>query len=95
MSVVCFLPFSPVYDEMGDMQILGKGMKDKNVACDAISFGDPARNKQKLFETLIATADNNGNCNHLHVPPGSSVCDALRRSQIIRSAVQQARYFKA
>ncbi|GKE05018.1 dehydroascorbate reductase 2 [Tanacetum coccineum] len=72
----------PVYEEMGEVQILGKAMKDRNVACDVISFGDPAINKQQLFKTLIDAADNNGNCNLLHVPSDSSVHDALLRSHV-------------
>nr|GEU91764.1 dehydroascorbate reductase 2 [Tanacetum cinerariifolium] len=75
-----------VFAEMGDVQKLGKAMKDMNVACDVISFGDPARNKQQLFKTLIDVADNNGNCNLLYVPPDSTVRDALLRSQIIQSS---------
>ncbi|GKD64365.1 dehydroascorbate reductase 2, partial [Tanacetum coccineum] len=74
----------PVYEEMDEVQILGKAMKDRNVACDVISFGDPAINKQQLFKTLIDAADNNRNCNLLYVPPNFTVEDALFRSQIIQ-----------
>ncbi|PWA79443.1 26S proteasome non-ATPase regulatory subunit 4 [Artemisia annua] len=77
----------PVYDEKDDVQMFGEVLKERNVACDAISFGDPKRNKQELFDILVAAADNNGNCNVLHVPPESSVRDALLRSQIIQSCL--------
>ncbi|PWA88388.1 hypothetical protein CTI12_AA120680 [Artemisia annua] len=75
----------PVYDDKDDVQMLGEALKERNIACDAISFGDPARNKQELFDILVAAADNNGNCNVLHIPPKSSVRDALWRSQIIQT----------
>nr|GEX86195.1 dehydroascorbate reductase 2 [Tanacetum cinerariifolium] len=74
----------PVYEEMRQVQILGKAMKDRNVACDVISFGDPAINKQQLFKPLIDVADNNRNCNLLYVPPNFTVEDALFSSQIIQ-----------
>nr|GFD10739.1 dehydroascorbate reductase 2 [Tanacetum cinerariifolium] len=79
----------PVHYEKDYMKELGQAMKEKNVACDAISFGHssgrPAKNKKELFDTLIAAADNNGNCNHVHVPPNSTVVATLWRSQIIQS----------
>nr|GEU66403.1 callose synthase 9 [Tanacetum cinerariifolium] len=60
--------------------MLGEVLKERNIAFDAMCFGDPAENKQELFLTLIALADNNNNCNLLHVPHGSSlVHDALLR----------------
>nr|GEV90303.1 dehydroascorbate reductase 2 [Tanacetum cinerariifolium] len=74
----------PVYEEMHQVRILGKAMKDKNVACDVISFGDPTLNKQQLFKPLIDAADNNRNCNLLYVPPNFTVEDALFSSQIIQ-----------
>ncbi|PWA75122.1 dehydroascorbate reductase 2 [Artemisia annua] len=58
-------------------------MKENNVACDVISFGDPYMDKRDLFEALIRSADKDGNCNVCHVPPESSVPEALSRSQII------------
>ncbi|GJX96356.1 dehydroascorbate reductase 2 [Tanacetum coccineum] len=61
------------------------GHLPKRIGVFAEGFGDPAENKHELFDTLIAVADKNGNCNVLHVPPESSVCDSLLRSQIIRS----------
>ncbi|GJZ14365.1 dehydroascorbate reductase 2, partial [Tanacetum coccineum] len=73
-----------VYEEMDEVQSLGEAMKDRNVACDVISFGDPAINKQKLFKTLIDAADNNRNCNLLYVPPNFTVEDGLFSSQIIQ-----------
>ena len=68
---------------MKGVRSLGKVLKERNIACDAISFGDPASNKKELFDTLIDVADNNGNCNLLHVPPASTVLDALSRFIII------------
>ncbi|GJW60875.1 dehydroascorbate reductase 2 [Tanacetum coccineum] len=67
----------PVYYEKDDMKEFGQEFKEKNVACDAISFGHPARNKKELFDTLIAAADNYGNCNLVHVQPNSTVLAAL------------------
>ncbi|GJU32090.1 dehydroascorbate reductase 2, partial [Tanacetum coccineum] len=61
-----------VYDTKDGVQMLGEVLKERNIACDAICFGDPVKNKHELFHTLIALVDNNGNCNLLHVPPGSS-----------------------
>lgn len=76
---VCFLPFSPVFEEPNDLQSLGKALKDNNVGFDAIAFGDPEEDKKELFETVISVAENNGNCNLLYIPPGSSVREALSR----------------
>ncbi|GJU17381.1 hypothetical protein Tco_1145347 [Tanacetum coccineum] len=59
------------------------GHLPKRIVVFAGGFGDPAENKHELFDTLIAVADKNGNCNVLHVPPESSVCDSLLRSLII------------
>ncbi|GKE05698.1 dehydroascorbate reductase 2 [Tanacetum coccineum] len=57
---------------------------NRNVGCDVISFGDPYIQKRQLFDTLIKITDNNnGNCNVCHVPPESSVFEALSRSEII------------
>ena len=58
-------------------------MKDNNVACDVISFGDPYMDKRDLFEALIRSADKDGNCNICHVPPESSVPEALSRFNIL------------
>jgi glutathione S-transferase len=60
--------------------MLATALKDLNVACDVISFGNPYMDKRKFFDTF---ANDNGNCNVCHVPPESSVCEALSRSQII------------
>ncbi|GKF14234.1 dehydroascorbate reductase 2, partial [Tanacetum coccineum] len=75
----------PLYYDKDAMEDLGQALKEKNVACDAISFGHPARNKKELFDTLIAAADNYGNCNLVHVQPNSTVLAALFSSQIIQS----------
>ncbi|GJR68991.1 dehydroascorbate reductase 2 [Tanacetum coccineum] len=75
----------PIYYEKDDMKEFGQAFKEKNVACDAISFGHPARNKKELFDTLIAAADNYGNCNLVHVQPNSTVLAALFSSQIFQS----------
>ncbi|GJS95915.1 dehydroascorbate reductase 2, partial [Tanacetum coccineum] len=73
-----------VYDIKDGMHMLGEVLKERNIACEAICFGDPAENKQEFFHTLIALEDNNGNCNHLHVPHGSSsVHDTLLRTMFI------------
>ncbi|PWA95816.1 dehydroascorbate reductase 2 [Artemisia annua] len=61
-------------------RILATQLKDLNVACDVISFGDPYLDKKEFFDTF---ADHHGNCNVCYVPPESSVCEALSRSQII------------
>ncbi|GJV17223.1 dehydroascorbate reductase 2 [Tanacetum coccineum] len=64
-------------------QVLGTELKSLNVACDVINFGNPYKGKREFFDTLIRFADNNGNCNVCHVPPESSVRDAL--SSIVSS----------
>lgn len=79
MCVRCFLAFSPVLQQKHDMEALGKVMKERNLACDVVNFGDQSANKKELFDTLIAAADNNGNCHILHVEPGCSVRRALSR----------------
>nr|GEV52794.1 dehydroascorbate reductase 2 [Tanacetum cinerariifolium] len=60
---------------------LGKDMQ-KRIVFFAGGFGDSYMNKRLFFDTLIRFADNDGNCNICHVPPESSVCQALYRSQI-------------
>ncbi|GKA80413.1 ribonuclease H-like domain-containing protein [Tanacetum coccineum] len=40
-----------------DVQLLGEAMKERNLACDAISFGGPSANKKELFDTLCDNHD--------------------------------------
>ncbi|GJR85462.1 26S proteasome non-ATPase regulatory subunit 4 [Tanacetum coccineum] len=56
-----------------EIKALGKVMKGRNLACDAVNFGDQSENKKELLDTLIVAADNNGNCHILHVEPKCSV----------------------
>ncbi|GKE37709.1 hypothetical protein Tco_1461114, partial [Tanacetum coccineum] len=61
--------------------VIEEVLKERNIACDAICFGDPADNKQELFLTLIAF-------NLLHVPPGSSsVHDVLLRQVFVENSI--------
>lgn len=64
-------------------EALGKMMKERNLACDAVTFGDQSANKKEIFDTLVAAADNNGNCHILHVEPPCSVRRALSSRFII------------
>nr|GEU36981.1 hypothetical protein [Tanacetum cinerariifolium] len=73
----------PLYCPLPKAHMLGKVIKDNNVACDVISFGDPYMEKRLFFDTLIRLVDNDGNSNVCHVPPESSVRQALYRSQIL------------
>ncbi|GKD41678.1 hypothetical protein Tco_1261885 [Tanacetum coccineum] len=54
------------------------------LASDVITFGNPYYKKRKVFDCFIQSANNKGNdCNICHVPPESSISEALSRSQII------------
>ncbi|PWA65710.1 dehydroascorbate reductase 2 [Artemisia annua] len=76
-------PLSPLYQPLvEEAGLLGTEMKDEDVACDVISFGDPYMNKRQFFYKLVRSADKDGNCNICHVPPESSLLEALSRSQI-------------
>ncbi|GJX88356.1 dehydroascorbate reductase 2, partial [Tanacetum coccineum] len=77
---IVFFAGGEVCHPLVDAQVLGTQMKLLDQACDVISFGDPYMGKRKFFDTLIRFADNNGNCNICHVPPESSVLEAISRS---------------
>ncbi|GJS97014.1 dehydroascorbate reductase 2 [Tanacetum coccineum] len=79
---IVFFAGGTLYCSLPTAHLLGKQMKDSNVACDVISFGDPYMEKRLFFDTLIRLADNDGNCNICHVPPELSARQALYRSQI-------------
>ncbi|PWA96357.1 hypothetical protein CTI12_AA039470 [Artemisia annua] len=51
-----------------------------------IHLTHPDRN---LYNIMRVINDINGNCNHVHVPPKSSICAALSRSKIFQSGSKQ------
>ncbi|GJT96249.1 dehydroascorbate reductase 2 [Tanacetum coccineum] len=81
---IVFFAGGPLYCPLDEGEDLARALMNRNVACDAISFGDPNMKKRELFDTLIKITDNShGNCNVCHVPPESSIPEALSRSEII------------
>nr|GEW33280.1 hypothetical protein [Tanacetum cinerariifolium] len=80
---IVFFAGGSLYCPKGDARMLGETIKEINAACDVITFGNPYYKKRKLFDGFIQSANNKGNCNICHVPPESSIFEALSRSQII------------
>ncbi|GKB40003.1 dehydroascorbate reductase 2 [Tanacetum coccineum] len=80
---IVFFVGCSLYFLMDHVREIGRIFKDLNLACDVITFGDPYYQKSKLFECLIESANNKGNCNICVVPPESSISEALCSSQII------------
>ncbi|GKB03799.1 hypothetical protein Tco_0831942 [Tanacetum coccineum] len=71
-----------------EVEALGKVMKERNLACDAVNFGDQSANKKEIFNTLIVAMDNNGNWHILHIKHPCPIGHALSRSPVIHQVVE-------
>ncbi|GKB13368.1 hypothetical protein Tco_0847291 [Tanacetum coccineum] len=85
---VCGRVSGVVVQQKHEVEALGKVMKERNLACDAVNFGDQSANKKELFDTLIAAMDNNGNWHILHIKHPCPIGHALSRSPVIHQVAE-------
>ncbi|GKC03884.1 26S proteasome non-ATPase regulatory subunit 4, partial [Tanacetum coccineum] len=70
----------PVKDKKKRLEMIGKRLKENNVAVDVVSLGKQRQERWEKLEAFVAAVNNKDNSRIVLVEEVSSICDALLSS---------------